>query len=79
MQEIRELVGAEVEVFANGMVYRGTLIEVSDTEVHLKGSLGYVSLPASSVGEIRRVERSAPPWAATFDVPVEEKKEDTIP
>jgi hypothetical protein len=56
MPDIRELLGKEVEVLANGMSYRGTLVEVSDSEVHLKTSLQWVALPASSVGQIKAVE-----------------------
>ncbi len=55
MPDISELVGKEVEVLANGMSYRGTLVEVSDTEVHLKTSMQWVALPASSVSQIKAV------------------------
>ncbi len=63
MQDIREMIGKEVEVFAQGISYRGTLIEVSDTEVHLRTLLQWLTLPASAVGDIRTVERSAPATA----------------
>ncbi len=53
MQNIQELVGKEVEVFANGMSYTGVLIEVSDTEVHLRTPLQWVALPAESVSSVR--------------------------
>ena len=78
MAEIRELIGKDVEVIANGVSYRGTLIEVSDSEVHLKGVQGFVSLPSSSVGSVRLAEKSVPLWNDTFAVPPEAKK-DTIP
>jgi hypothetical protein len=54
--DIQAMTGKEVEVIANGMKYTGVLIEVSDTEVHLKGSYQWISLPVSSVGEIRLKE-----------------------
>jgi limonene-1,2-epoxide hydrolase len=78
MPDIIEMIGKEVEVIANGTSYRGVLIEVSDTEVHLKGMLGYVSLPASGVTEVRLAEKKVVQWENTFDVPEEEKK-DLIP
>jgi hypothetical protein len=89
MPAIQELIGKEVEVIANGMSYRGKLIEVSDTEVHIKSQLQYVSLPASSVTEVRLAEGGVKQWSdtfadastknePTFEVPNEEKK-DLIP
>ncbi len=53
MQNIHDLIGKEVEVIANGMSYTGVLIEVSDTEVHLKTPLQWVALPAESVSAVR--------------------------
>ncbi len=52
MPDIQTMIGKEVEVIANGMKYAGVLIEVSDVEVHLKGSFQWISLPVSSVSEI---------------------------
>jgi hypothetical protein len=53
MQNIQYLVGKEVEVIANGMNYTGILIEVSDTEVHLRTPLQWVALPAESVSTVK--------------------------
>ncbi len=53
MQNIQNLIGKEVEVLANGMNYTGVLIEVSDTEVHLRTPLQWVALPAESVSTVR--------------------------
>ena len=53
MPDIQDMIGKEVEVLANGVQYVGTLVEVSDTEVHLKGLMQWLSLPASSVIEIK--------------------------
>lgn len=89
MTDVQEMIGKEVEVISNGMSYRGKLIEVSDTEVHIKSQLQYVSLQASSVTAVRLVEGSVKQWddtfegassarEATFEVPKEEKK-DLIP
>ena len=78
MPDINEMIGKEVEVIANGLLYRGMLVEVSDTEVHIKSRLQYVSLPASSVTEVRLHEASNRQWSDTFEVRREEKK-DLIP
>ena len=53
MQNIQDLIGKEVEVMANGMKYAGILIEVSDTEVHIRTPLQWVALPAESVSAIK--------------------------
>lgn len=55
MADIQSMIGKEVEVIANGMVYRGFLIEVSDVDVHIRTSMQWVSLPASSVSAIKLV------------------------
>jgi len=53
MPDIASMIGKEVEVIANGMKYGGVLIEVSDAEVHLKGLMQWIALPASSVSVIK--------------------------
>lgn len=78
MPDIIEMIGKEVEVIASGITYKGVLIEVSETEVHLKGMFEYVSLPMSAVTEVRQAEKKVVQWENTFDVPEEEKK-DLIP
>ncbi len=55
MKDIRDMIGKEVEMFANGVRYTGVLVEVSDEEVHLKTAMQWIALPASSVGEIRAI------------------------
>lgn len=47
------LIGQEVEVMSDGMLYRGRLIEVSETEVFLQGELGWIQLSVEKVTEIR--------------------------
>jgi hypothetical protein len=53
MPDIQSMIGKEVEVIANGMNYSGVLIEVSDVEVHLKNPFQWISLPVSSVSEVK--------------------------
>lgn len=68
MAEIRELIGKEVEVTAGGMAYRGTLIEVTDSEVTIRTSLQWVSLPAASVGQVRPAEGRSTAVADSINV-----------
>ena len=56
MPDIQSMIGKEVEVIANGLSYMGILIEVSDTEVHLKGLMQWIALPVSSVSVIKLKE-----------------------
>ena len=53
MSDVQSMLKKEVEVISNGMSYTGVLIEVSDSDVHLQGSLQWISLPLSSVTDIR--------------------------
>jgi hypothetical protein len=53
MWEIRHLMGKEVEVLSHGIRYSGLLVEVSDTEVHLKSSMQWISLPVDQVSDIK--------------------------
>jgi len=48
-----ELIGKEVEVVADGLLYRGRLIEVSETEVFLQSELGWIQLQVELVTEIK--------------------------
>lgn len=59
MPDIQSMIGTTVEVIANGTKYTGLLIEVSDTEVHIKTSMQWISLPMSAVSVIRPKEGPA--------------------
>jgi len=48
-----ELFGKDVIAVADGMEYRGRLIEVSESEVFLQSDLGWVQLQISQVTDIR--------------------------
>ncbi len=62
MPDIQSMIGKEVEVIANGMTYRGVLIEVSDTEVHLKSTMQWMSLPVSGVSSIKLAGVAVRDW-----------------
>ncbi len=59
MSDIQTMVGKKVLVTANGIIYSGELIEVSDVEVYLKESMQWLSLPISSVSDIKLAEQAA--------------------
>ena len=62
MPDIQDMIGKEVEVTANGISYRGELVEITDNEVNLKTLMQWISLPISSVNTIQLAEqiRQAP-------------------
>ena len=52
-----DLIGKEVEVTASGMLYRGRLIEVSETEVFLQGEMGWIQIMVKDVTDIKAYEK----------------------
>ncbi len=70
MPDFMNMLGKEVTVTANGMQYSGVLIEVSDTEVHLKGLLQWIALPASQVNAIALKEAPGVDAGAEKEEPV---------
>jgi hypothetical protein len=48
-----ELVGKEVEVGTVHVTYRGKLVELNETEVHLETSSGWLVIPVEQVVFIR--------------------------
>ncbi len=63
--EVAYLVGKDVEVVANGIIYRGRLIEIGMEEVYLKGQTGWITIMTHDVDEIR--EMAAPKAAPKKD------------
>ena len=55
---MQHLIRKDVEVITAETIYRGILVEVSESEVHLQGENGWVVVPAYKVLDIREVERS---------------------
>jgi len=47
------LIGQDVVAVADGMEYRGRLIEVSESEVFIQSELGWIQLQVSQVTDIR--------------------------
>jgi hypothetical protein len=53
---MRELVWKKVEVISADTVYRGTLIEIGETEVYLLSESGWIVIPVNRIAEIKAVE-----------------------
>lgn len=51
--DIQNMIGREVDLFANGIVYRGELVEVSDESVVLKTQAQWIEIPLSAVNSVR--------------------------
>jgi hypothetical protein len=47
-----ELIGKNVVVEANGIIYRGVLVEINDKEVHLQTEMGWITIPVYNVNNI---------------------------
>jgi len=51
-----DLTGKIVEVEAHGITYRGKLVEVNETEVHLETENGWVVVMNNEITGLRAVE-----------------------
>ena len=49
------LLGKKVDVHANGISYRGTLVEVTEMDVFLQSDQGWIQLSLEDVKEINPV------------------------
>lgn len=55
MDDLIRLTGKEVIVEADGIIYSGELIEVTDVEVYLKSETGWLTIPIEKISSIRGV------------------------
>ncbi|RME65920.1 MAG: hypothetical protein D6778_05505 [Nitrospirae bacterium] len=51
--DVLYLIGKEVVVLANGIEYRGQLVEINNEEVYLKTEMGWVTIPVNAINDIR--------------------------
>ena len=49
----QELIGRNVEVRADGILYRGTFVEMTDEDVKLRGPTGWILLDVGKVSSIK--------------------------
>lgn len=47
------MIGKDVEVEAGGMLYQGRLVEVSDSEVFLQGTMGWIQIAVETVTRVK--------------------------
>ena len=52
---MQELIGKEVEVTTVETIYRGVLIEISETEVNIRSETGWLVIPLDRVVDIKEV------------------------
>ena len=52
---MQELIGKEVEVRTVETIYRGVLIEISETEVNIRSETGCMVIPMDRVVDIKEV------------------------
>jgi hypothetical protein len=50
-----ELMGKEVEVVTGDLIYRGVLMEVTETEISLQSVSGWITIPMERVLDVRAV------------------------
>lgn len=53
---MQELTGREVEVITFETVYRGILIEIGVSEVHIQSETGWIVVPVEKIVDIRAME-----------------------
>lgn len=56
MYDLIKLIGKEVTVEADGLIYRGELVEVSEQEVYLKSEMGWMTIPMEKISMIKGVQ-----------------------
>lgn len=49
---IHSLIGKKVRVVADGLVYKGVLIEVSEDTVDLQGETQWITIPVEKINSI---------------------------
>ncbi len=52
MKQIRDLINKQVEVLANGIVYRGILKDISEQSVSLVTQSGWMDIQMNSINRI---------------------------
>ena len=53
--ELESLKDHQVEIYCNGISYKGRLIGVTEDEVHLQTSLQYMALPMDGISTIKKL------------------------
>ncbi len=58
--DIKYLIGKDVLVAANGIIYRGRLVEIGTEEIYLKGDAGWITLMTADVDNIKQAGAPKP-------------------
>jgi hypothetical protein len=49
----QQLMGRPVEMIANGILYKGTFVEMTDEDVKLRGPTGWIIIPTAKVSSVK--------------------------
>ena len=65
LTEVREnrhqrYMGRPVEVMADGILYKGTFVEMTDDDVKLRGPTGWIILPVAKVSSVKEAGAKPP-------------------
>jgi sporulation protein YlmC with PRC-barrel domain len=52
---MHELIGKEVEVNTTEITYRGTLVEIGESEIHLQSETGWITIPVERVVDVKAI------------------------
>ncbi len=47
-----EMIGKNVTVHANGITYKGKLVEINEQEVYLESESGWITIPVTQIEQI---------------------------
>jgi ribosome maturation factor RimP len=53
---MQELVGHEVEVQTLETMYRGTLVEIGEENIHIQTERGWITIPHEKIAHIKAVD-----------------------
>ncbi|MBI5408327.1 MAG: hypothetical protein HZA14_03070 [Nitrospirae bacterium] len=53
---MHELMGKQVEVHTAEIVYRGILVELGETEIHLQSDNGWIVIRVDRIVDVRLIE-----------------------
>jgi len=57
IEDITQLIGKQVVVESlMGMTYKGRLVEIGESEVHLEGETGWIVVNVENISSIREAE-----------------------
>ncbi len=53
---MNSLAGRFVEIYANDIIYKGRLMEMTEDEVYIESEMGCIVIPVDSIGYIKAID-----------------------